>query len=541
MLYGISTNREVHIMKGKNFIFLASLLCLVLAAGILSAQSVPQLINYQGRLTDPGGAPLVDGSTVDLTFSFYGADTGGTVYLSVLQEDVEINKGLYNVMVGSGTITPGTDSTLSAVFKNHQNVWMGVKVDSDAEMIPRNRITSVPFALEAEHARTSDPQASVESIENLLETSGYDQDDDGHKSVLVGGDDCKDNDASVFPGAPELCDGKDNQCQGDAGNGYIDEGCTVGDSWPENVYMGPCESCDSQIVIYKNKYAFILDNSLYRYNIFNISDPGSPVNIGTCCYAGSEAVNSTYLKGDYIFQTTLHNKLTWEISVLGANTVSATQAYWYNGSSEIQKVILDDYYAYYISESRVYKYNIDDPANPYAKSNCLLPTSPSPPFIFAMDGDYLYTSNASGIHRTNLHTCVSDETTPSFTDCVWPDVYDAQVRGKNAYLAANCDNSSNPGVYAGLVVTDVWPPHNIPVHFVYEVVTQGQAIEIENDYIYMTDDATNFYIFKNNFPGAPTLIADPITLNNTGKAIAISGNHAYIVEDGILEVIQIMK
>jgi len=37
--------------------------------------------------------------------------------------------------------------------------------------------------------------------------------------------DCNDHNGTVYPGAPELCDGIDNQCPGDPGYGTVDEGC----------------------------------------------------------------------------------------------------------------------------------------------------------------------------------------------------------------------------------------------------------------------------------------------------------------------------
>ena len=39
-----------------------------------------------------------------------------------------------------------------------------------------------------------------------------DADKDGHFAARCGGDDCDDSDLSVYPGAPELCDGVDNDC-----------------------------------------------------------------------------------------------------------------------------------------------------------------------------------------------------------------------------------------------------------------------------------------------------------------------------------------
>jgi len=118
---------------------------------LAAAQSVPELINYQGSLEDTGG-PM--SATVTLTFRFYDVITGGTPLLSLEQTGVVVNEGLFNVLLGSGTLTPGTESTLADVFRKHRDVWMGISVNSDSEMTPRKRIASSPYALMAEQVNT---------------------------------------------------------------------------------------------------------------------------------------------------------------------------------------------------------------------------------------------------------------------------------------------------------------------------------------------------------------------------------------------------
>lgn len=76
-----------------------------------------------------------------------------------------------------------------------------------------------------------------------------DEDDDGFESKLCGGNDCNDKDKKSYPGAVEICDGKDNDC-----DKMIDDGCVDlpslridhdGDGW-----YGPRDCDDNDSTIY---------------------------------------------------------------------------------------------------------------------------------------------------------------------------------------------------------------------------------------------------------------------------------------------------
>lgn len=109
---------------------------LALAAGSAGA-AVPQLINYQGLLTDADGVPL-EGS-YDLTFQIYPLSGSQHSMWSETHEDVLVSGGIFSVILGETHPLP------PAVFASDQR-WLGVTVGADPEIAPRLRMTSVPWS-----------------------------------------------------------------------------------------------------------------------------------------------------------------------------------------------------------------------------------------------------------------------------------------------------------------------------------------------------------------------------------------------------------
>jgi len=120
--------------------FLLSAYCLVLSAGVLHAQ-VPHFIRYQGTLVDSNNVPLE--GNLNLTFRLYGVATGGTALWTETQTAVPVSRGTFNVLLGQMTL-------LTLPFD--KDYWLTTQVGTDAEMSPRQRLTSVPYAYRAEVA-----------------------------------------------------------------------------------------------------------------------------------------------------------------------------------------------------------------------------------------------------------------------------------------------------------------------------------------------------------------------------------------------------
>ena len=98
-----------------------------------AADAVSAGINYQGRLTDPGGAPL-DG-TYQMRFIVYDAKQGGTAVWNSGNQDVQVQDGLFNVKLNAD----------QADFDG-QALWLSIIVEGET-LSPRQEILPAPYAL----------------------------------------------------------------------------------------------------------------------------------------------------------------------------------------------------------------------------------------------------------------------------------------------------------------------------------------------------------------------------------------------------------
>jgi len=145
-----------------------SALALLLSVSLASAQTVPNLLSYQGRVTDASGVLIGNSAPVNraVTFRVYSASSGGSALYAETQT-ATISGGEFSVLIGNGTGvsgSPGPSAPATTPFRNlndtlnstaYQSLYLGITVDDgvpstvDAEISPRQQLVSGAFAFRA--------------------------------------------------------------------------------------------------------------------------------------------------------------------------------------------------------------------------------------------------------------------------------------------------------------------------------------------------------------------------------------------------------
>lgn len=155
-------------------------------------QTVPYKMNYQGRLTNAGGAAMADG-LYNMKFRIYDAASGGTLQWSEVREvggRVQVTNGQFAVQLGDVTALP------AGIFTN-QNLYFEVELPSPASatcstsncasytegpMTPRGKIASSAYAVNADQIDGIDGS----SLARNDATNTYSADNTFNATVTVG-------------------------------------------------------------------------------------------------------------------------------------------------------------------------------------------------------------------------------------------------------------------------------------------------------------------------------------------------------------------
>ena len=152
--------------RGVLFSLLAVLA--VPAARLPASAAISQTFNYQGFLLSKTTNLPVDG-TQAIRFVIYNSASGGASLFTETRCPIAVNKGRYDVEIGSVTAGGIPDS----LFLNNQNLWLEIQVSpancsspSYEAMSPRMRLQASPYAFNSLYAST----ASAATVNFMADT-----------------------------------------------------------------------------------------------------------------------------------------------------------------------------------------------------------------------------------------------------------------------------------------------------------------------------------------------------------------------------------
>jgi phage-related tail fiber protein len=123
---------------------------------IKSEAQIPQLISYQGVLTDNSGVIVADAS-YSITFKLYTVSTAGSAIWTETQTTTT-SSGIFNVNLGA--VTPFTIGFSSQYY-------LGISVSGGAELSPRTQLTSAAYSL------NGNPAGAIIAYGGTSAPSGY--------------------------------------------------------------------------------------------------------------------------------------------------------------------------------------------------------------------------------------------------------------------------------------------------------------------------------------------------------------------------------
>ncbi len=121
--------------------------------------TVPLVMDYKGYVRGAEGQSLSGYYTI--TFRLDGEVIASEALWSETHEDVTVRDGYFSVLLGNNSAMPAD------LFKNQPDRFIGVTIDPYDEMVPRQRVASVPYAMHSDHASEADHAIEADRLNGL--------------------------------------------------------------------------------------------------------------------------------------------------------------------------------------------------------------------------------------------------------------------------------------------------------------------------------------------------------------------------------------
>lgn len=505
----------------------------------------PSIITYQGKLLE-NDLPVTTAKS--MSFLIYDALTAGNLLYTAsgtlaVTTTVSItpSSGIFSVDLGDTSGTPSTNAVTSSIFANDSSVYLEVWIGG-VQMTPRKRLTSVPYAVNAQYLMgiAADSSSTSQHIAISNSTGGFTFAGDpqgtgiGDGSVYinpaaadanetlfgiaVGGNERfrVDQDGDVFVTGTLSVTGTVQFQSTSTFNGVMNGLGNITNIKEKGVLVSGTMAPYGLAV--QGDYAYVgsWDALKHSLEIIDISDPSNPAHVSSLeegVGSSFDVVHDIEVSGNYAYLS-VGNSATSGLQIVDIS----------NPKTPVAVALLKD--------------GTDGAKLGYAQG-------------IAIQGSYAYiaASNDSALEIVDI----SDPINPKHVAFVADGdpvklglVSDVAVSGNYAYLVSNSDNA--------LEIIDITVPSK-PFHVASLVDGAGGArldtptsIFVQGKYAYITasgsDDALEIVDISN--PYLPTHIGffadgDGGALLDTPKDVVVSGDYAYVatVGDNSVEIIDV--
>ena len=170
-----------------------------LAATRAAAEPPPEMMNYQGQLTDTSGTPITTPQTVFFSLWKNGDEATADSGTELFRESATVTPsatGVFAHQIGTGTLEAGALDPSD--FRVADPIFLQVAVGSlSGVLLPRSRIVSVGYSFVADYANTAGAITGLPEVTGVVDTTGgltvvgdllrIDGDGLSEAEVLIGG------------------------------------------------------------------------------------------------------------------------------------------------------------------------------------------------------------------------------------------------------------------------------------------------------------------------------------------------------------------